>query len=215
MQRFQRGDWAPDDGQERDALAAFPSPLADDADFMLHMLRAYDTDLYWYSVTANRDPDTVRELILHPKLLPGFNDSGAHLTNMAFYDGNLRALQIAQREGEAAVAFTVARLTRVPAEFFDVDAGRLEAGAPADVTIIDPAALADYDAEANVRSIYRDDFEHEQLVNRSDGVVKAVIVGGRVAWDGAAYTDVVGRERLGRVLRAGEACAAAADAATR
>ncbi len=28
----------------------------------------------------------IRELINHPLTLPGFNDSGAHITNMAFYD---------------------------------------------------------------------------------------------------------------------------------
>lgn len=200
---FQQGRYTPADDEERDALSAFPAPLGDEADFVLHMLRAYDTDLYWYSVTANRDPEMVSKLILHPKLLPGFNDSGAHLTNMAFYDGNLRALQIAQREGERAVAFTVERLTRVPAEFFDVDAGCIEPGARADVTIVDPEALAAYDAEAHIESIYREDFEHEQLVNRSDGVVDRVIIAGRVAWDGKGYTEVFGRERLGCVLRAG------------
>lgn len=200
----QAGRLQVDDAEEAQALSAFPAPLEDEADFVLHMLRTYDTDLYWYSITANRDPATVSKLILHPKLLPGFNDSGAHLTNMAFYDGNLRALQIAQREGERAVAFTVERLTRVPAEFFDVDTGALAPGARADVTLIDPEALAAYDAEANIESLYREDFGHEQLVNRSDGVVSEVIIGGQLAWDGQGYTKVFGKERLGRALRAGQ-----------
>ncbi|MEO0952961.1 MAG: hypothetical protein AAFY44_16785, partial [Pseudomonadota bacterium] len=148
------------------------------------------------------------------RLLRIFNDSGAHLTNMAFYDGNLRALQIAQREGERAVAFTVERLTRVPAEFFDVDTGTLAPGSRADVTIVDPEALANYDAEANIESMFREDFGHEQLVNRSDGVVAGVVIGGRLAWDGAAYVAYFGQERLGRVLRAGGAAASGRDKST-
>ena len=54
--------------------------IADEGDFMLQMLRSFDTDLSWSTVTANRDLKVVRELLMHPMLLPGFNDSGAHLT---------------------------------------------------------------------------------------------------------------------------------------
>jgi len=39
---------------------------------------------------------TTRKLLIDPVLLPGFNDSGAHLTNLAFYDCNLRALKLAK-----------------------------------------------------------------------------------------------------------------------
>lgn len=199
---YRRGELTPRTEREREALDAFPPEAQDEADFFMHLLRAYDTDLYWYEISANADPDKLRELVMHPKLMPGFNDSGAHLTNMAFYDCNLRALQMAQREGEAAVAYTVARLTRVPAEFFDVEAGRMEVGDCADLALIDPAALAAYDAEANIQSLYRDDFEHHQLVNRSDGIVPLVLVGGRVAWENGAYAEAHGREKFGRALRA-------------
>ena len=58
------------------------------------LLGYFDRDLYWYYVNANKDPKVVKELLFHPKLLPGFNDSGAHITNMAYFDGNLRALKI-------------------------------------------------------------------------------------------------------------------------
>ena len=57
--------------------------IADEGDFMLQMLRSFDTDLSWSTVTANRDLKVVRELLMHPMLLPGFNDRRAHL-NMAF-----------------------------------------------------------------------------------------------------------------------------------
>ena len=77
---------------EKKVLTEFFSGVADEGDFMLAMLRAFDLDLSWYTVSANRDENMVRELLMDPLLLPGFNDCGAHLTNMAFYDGNLRGL---------------------------------------------------------------------------------------------------------------------------
>ena len=43
--------------------------------------------------------------------LPAFADSGAHLTNLAFYDANLRALRIAFEErGLAGVAYGLSLL---------------------------------------------------------------------------------------------------------
>ncbi|WP_405230112.1 hypothetical protein [Lentisalinibacter sediminis] len=39
-------------------------------------------------------------------------------------------------------------------------------------------------------------------MNRSDGVVPWVIVGGRLVWQDDAYTPAFGKEKCGRVLRA-------------
>jgi N-acyl-D-aspartate/D-glutamate deacylase len=198
---FQDGEDVARSEDEREALDSFPDPLPDDAEFFLHLLREYDTDLYWYTYAANVDPDARRKLMMDPKLLPGFSDSGAHLTNMAFYDVNLRALQMAQTGGDADVAYTVRRLTREPADFFGLDAGRIEPGCEADITLVDPEALRDYESEESLRRIYRDRFEHHQLVNRSEGVVPMVVKGGEVAFEDGDFTDVVGQKKLGRCLR--------------
>jgi N-acyl-D-aspartate/D-glutamate deacylase len=99
------------------------------------------------------------------------------------------------------VAWQVRRLTSDPAEFIGVDAGTMAVGDRADLTIIDPDALAAYDSEANSRFIWRDDYQHEQMVNRSDGVVSAVFVGGEQVWDGQRFTEVAGQRTLGRALR--------------
>jgi len=186
---------------EKKAFAKMPGSALEEAGFMLHLLREYDLSLRWWTVSANRDPDIVRALLNHPKILPGFNDSGAHITNMAFYDGNLRCLQIALSEGLERVASQVRRLTREPADFIGVDAGGLETGARADLVVIDPQALAAYDSEASARFIWREDYQHEQMVNRSDGVVRAVLVGGEKVWDGERFTEAAGRRTLGRALR--------------
>ena len=209
LRRFQSGDvTAARSPVEATELAAFPTPTGRDGDFLLHLLRRYDRGLRWWFVIANDRPEVLKELLFHPHMLPGFNDSGAHLINLAFFDGNLLTLQIAARESTQRVAQAVRRLTREPAEFFNVDAGRIDPGAQADVVLVDPQALLRYDTDAGRRMIHRDIFGHDQLVNRSDGVVTAVFIAGEQVWDGRDFTPVLGSRRLGRPLTAsGDAAA--------
>jgi N-acyl-D-aspartate/D-glutamate deacylase len=165
-------------------------------------VRRYDRDLRWWFTVANDRPAILEQLLFHPHMLPGFNDSGAHLINLAFFDGNLLTLQLAQRHSLARVAHAVRRLTREPAQFFGVDAGRLDVGARADVVLLDPEALRAYDTDANRCMVHREIFEHEQLVNRSDGVVTAVFIAGEQVWDGRDFTPALGARKLGRPLTA-------------
>jgi N-acyl-D-aspartate/D-glutamate deacylase len=185
--------------EEADHFARVPKG-ADEVDFMLHCYREYDTQLRTTTLTANRDPVLTEHLLFHPQILPGFNDSGAHLTNMAFYDGNLRGLQMAQRHGLAKVAYQVRRLTREPAEFFGVRGGRIAVGLPADVTLVNPEKLRSYDSDANTHLVWREQLGHHQMVNRSEGVVSATIVGGKTVFRDGQFTARLGREKLGRVL---------------
>ena len=176
--------------------------VADEGDFMLQMLRTFDTDLSWSTVTANRDLKVVRELLMDPKLLPGFNDSGAHLTNMAFYDVNLRSLQLAAEGGDEDVAYMVKRLTKDAADVFGVAGGTIYEGDVADLILIDPKKLQDYDGEKNVQRVHREEFKHEQLVNRSDDVVPLVMIGGHTAWENNNFGSDLGQKPMGRLLRA-------------
>ena len=176
--------------------------VADEGDFMLQMLRTFDTDLSWSTVTANRDLKVVRELLMDPKLLPGFNDSGAHLTNMAFYDVNLRSLQLAAEGGDKDVAYMVKRLTKDAADVFGVAGGTIYEGDIADLILIDPKKLQDYDGEQNVQRVHREEFQHEQLVNRSDDVVPLVMIGGHTAWENNNFASDLGQKPMGRLLRA-------------
>ena len=192
---------APATPEEATAFAELTTPIEDQADFFLALLERFDTDLYWWTYAANTDPDRLADLVLDPWLIPGFSDSGAHIVNMAFYDVNLRALQIAKTRGLDAVAFTVRRLTREPAEFFGLDTGTLEIGAQADVTLVDPRALETYNSEENVTSQWREVFEHDQLVNRAPGVVPLVLIRGAIVWENEAYGETLGEVALGRALR--------------
>jgi N-acyl-D-aspartate/D-glutamate deacylase len=189
--------------EEARFFAGFPNPIGDDAEFFLHLLRQWDTKLRWWVVSANRDPQRVRDLLFNPLILPGFNDSGAHLTNMAFYDCNLRTLKIAQAEGLERVTHAVHRLTQEPAEFFGIHAGVIKVGAQADIAVIDPTALQAWgDPEATIQYIWRDLYEHHQMVNRPEGIVTQVLIGGHLAWDSGHYTPELGKIPMGRCLRA-------------
>ncbi len=199
---FKRGSTPIDmDGAEQTFLEKDFFWVADEADFMLQMLRSFDLDLSWHTVTANRDEELVRKLIMDPTLLPGFNDSGAHLTNMAFYDVNLRSLKLAAQGGEQDVAYMVKRLTKDPADLFGVGRGTIYEGDVADVVLIDPDELNRYDGEANIQRIYREEFQNPQLVNRSEGVVPLVVIGGKVAWEGSEFSKDLGKQRFGQLLR--------------
>ncbi|MFT4822231.1 MAG: N-acyl-D-aspartate/D-glutamate deacylase [Halioglobus sp.] len=188
--------------QEVSAFDKFPSPIVDDANFMLHMLREYDKSFRFWVDIGNVGNKATLGFLLHENTLPGFNDSGAHITNMAFFDANLMSLKLAQRESLETVSTMVKRLTSEPAHFFGLDVGTLEIGAQADITIIDPEALAPYESDPNRRLVYRDLFEHNQLVNRSDGVVSRVLIKGETVWCDNDFTQVLGTKTLGRALRA-------------
>ena len=203
LDRYQRGyrDNARSD-TEREAFDAFPCPIVDDAEFMLHMMRAYDKGFRFWVDVANKDREGVLPLLLDKNTLPGFNDSGAHITNMAFFDANLMSLKLAQQDSLATVSAMVRRLTSEPAAFFGLDVGSLEIGAQADIVLIDPEALRRWDDNASRQFVYRDLFEHKQLVSRSDGVVTQVLIRGEPVWQGGEFTAALGRETLGRALRA-------------
>jgi N-acyl-D-aspartate/D-glutamate deacylase len=140
--------------------------------------------------------------------LPGFNDSGAHITNMAFFDSNLMSLKLAKEQGEDVVAKVVKRLTKDPADTFGLDAGSLAIGARADMVLINPEALDGWEPDQTRELIYREIFEHEQMVNRPSGIVGSVYVAGELAWDGETGAGpTLGNRPLGRYLHSGRSSA--------
>lgn len=198
--QVQRTGQGAKDDEDRAAIDLMPQLDGDEVSFLIHVLRTYDTSLRWYMVSANRDPQGVREVLFDEQFLPGFNDSGAHLTNMAFYDANLRGLKLAQEDGLGQVARHVKRLTKDPAEFFRLDVGTLDIGARADVAVVDPQSLAGWDPDDTYLYAWRDAFAHEQLVNRPPDVVTHTVVGGEVVWADGEPTEVLGSRRTGEVL---------------
>jgi N-acyl-D-aspartate/D-glutamate deacylase len=125
---------------------------------------------------------------------------------MAFYNMGLRLLRHVHDAAEAGREFmtveqAVHRLTGELADWYRLDAGHLRIGDRADVAIIDPAHLdASLDAHAEETVEHYDDLP--RMVNRNDATVTAVLVGGRTVFANGEATDLVGRQRTGRFLRA-------------
>lgn len=213
LKSYQHNKSGAKNDEETAAFDLFPI-CVDEADFFFHLLKTYDRNFVWYTVSANVDDARIRKLTMSPLFLPGFSDSGAHLTNLAFYDVNLRALKIAfEEKGEDGVAYMVKRLTRDAAALFDIDAGSIEPGAQADITLIDPEALKAHDGVANTKRIYREVLDNEQLVNRSDGVVKMTIIAGETVWRDNSFTPALSNRKLGRVLLGGRQSVAPSSSA--
>lgn len=204
LQQFQKshGEEGALSTAEAEIFARFPDDTSTTTEFFLQGLRLYDTQFRWWFDSANMDEDIVEEILFHQHALPGFNDSGAHLTNLAFYDCNLNTLRLAQRSGVNRVAEAVKRLTTEPAEFFGLDVGSLAEGAQADVVLMNPDKLARHDVNAQRQKIWNEKFQNEVMVNRSDGVVEQVYIAGQRVWeDGNRYGEALGKQRLGRALR--------------
>ncbi len=199
---YREGDREAARSPEEEALfRSAPADCEGVADFFMHCLRQMDLDFRWWMDVGNLRPDVLKKLVFSKYTLPGFNDSGAHITNMAFYDGNLLTLKMAQEDGLGRVAEAVRRLTREPADFFGLDVGGMEMGDRADLVLLNPDQLREYDTNTNRQLIYNPLFEHDVMVNRSDGVVEQVYIRGTRVWeDGCRYTEALGRDTLGRVL---------------
>ena len=213
-QKFQAGDSSvARSDSEREAFEKIELPLNDDADFALHMLRSYDKSFRFYADVANAENRSTLEFLLHENTLPGFNDSGAHITNMAFFDSNLMSLKLAKEQGEDVVAKVVKRLTKDPADTFGLDAGSLAIGSRADMVLINPEAFDGWEPDQTRELVYREIFEHEQMVNRPVGIVDSVYISGELAWVGESGPgETLGAKPLGQYLLSGESFRASVTA---
>jgi N-acyl-D-aspartate/D-glutamate deacylase len=176
-------------------------------DAFLDLVVEHGTRLRWRTTIANDRPDEIARMMGEPAALIGFADSGAHIRNMAFYSFPLRMLRFVRdraRAGRAVMPIEAAvhRLTHELAAWLGVDAGRLRVGDRADLVVIDPEALDDrLDAYHEARMEGFGDLM--RMVNRSDGVVRHVLVNGKVAFADGAASAALGRELgFGRFLGA-------------
>jgi N-acyl-D-aspartate/D-glutamate deacylase len=175
-------------------------------DAFLDLVLEHGKALRWRTTISNHRPDVLKKVARDPGVQMGFSDAGAHLRNMAFYNMGLRLLRHVRDAAEAGTPFmtieqAVHRLTGELADWYRLDAGHLRIGDRADVVVIDPARLDDRlddyaeDAVDQYGGLSR-------MVNRNDATVTAVLVGGRAVFLDGVPTDLVGRRRTGRFLRA-------------
>jgi N-acyl-D-aspartate/D-glutamate deacylase len=179
---------------------------ADRVETFLDLAAEHGNDLRWTTTVGNTNDDAVAWIVDHPQAQIGFSDAGAHLRNMAFYNFPLHLLRLVHRreqEGRPVMSLgrAVHRVTGELADFLGIDAGHLRVGDRADVVVIDPAALDERVAHVEEAPMPGID-SVQRLVNRSDGVVRAVLVNGELAWDDHGRADGFGRRPgFGQVLR--------------
>ncbi|MBU9765224.1 amidohydrolase family protein [Mycobacterium sp. TNTM28] len=175
-------------------------------DAFLDLVLEHGTAIRWRTTISNHRPEVLKKLARDPGIQLGFSDAGAHLRNMAFYNMGLRLLRHvrdADRAGRPFISIeqAVHRLTGELADWYRIDAGHLRIGDRADVVVIDPEHLDD-----SLDAYAEDTVDHygglSRMVNRNNATVTAVLVGGRTVVADGEPTDLVGRQRTGRFLRA-------------
>ena len=182
----------------------------DPIDCFLDLQADHGDALRWYTVVANDRPAVLEWILTRPDILVGFSDAGAHLRNMAYYNFGLRLLyrvREAERAGRPflSVGQAVHRLTGEIGDWLGIDAGHLAVGRRADVVVVDPAGLTEQVERATEAPVPGFD-RLQRVVRRNDDAVRAVVIGGRLAWHQAAFSEDFGSAGgYGRVLRAGGA----------
>jgi N-acyl-D-aspartate/D-glutamate deacylase len=185
-------------------------------DAFLDLVLEYGSELRWRTTISNHRPEVLKKLARDSGIQMGFSDAGAHLRNMAFYNMGLRFLRHvndAQKAGKPFMTIeqAVHRLTGELADWYRLDAGHLRIGDRADLVVIDPARLDD-----SLEDYSEDRVDQygglSRMVNRNDDTVSAVLVAGRAVFLDGTATDLVGRRRTGRFLRAARTAPAPREA---
>ena len=175
-------------------------------DAFLDLVLEHGRTLRWRTTISNHRPEVLKKLAREPGIQMGFSDAGAHLRNMAFYNMGLRLLRHVLDAEKAGKPFmtvdqAVHRLTGELADWYRIDAGHLRIGDRADLVVVDPARL-----DSSLDAYAEEAVDHygglPRMVNRNDETVNAVCVGGRAVFVDGRATDLVGKQRTGRFLRA-------------
>ncbi|GEP33084.1 hypothetical protein NSZ01_08520 [Nocardioides szechwanensis] len=177
-------------------------------DAYLDLVLEHGTAIRWRTTISNHRPDILKKMAQSPGVQMGFSDAGAHLRNMSFYNFGLRLLRHVHDAEVAGRPFlsmehAVHRLTGELADWYGIDAGHLRVGHRADLFLLDPAHLDSTLDEYHEAPVAQYD-NLSRMVNRNDATVPLVMVAGRTVWRDGDATDVLGKERTGRFLRAEE-----------
>ncbi|WP_423917369.1 N-acyl-D-amino-acid deacylase family protein [Candidatus Poriferisodalis sp.] len=103
-----------------------------------------DLELFFIQAAANQDQDLVLKLMKHPRAIPTFSDSGAHVTQImdSSLQTHLLGHWVRDRQ-EFTMAEAVHRITQVPAVAWGfADRGVLTPGMAADVNVFDPDTIS-------------------------------------------------------------------------
>lgn len=177
-------------------------------DAFLDLVVEHGRKVRWRTTISNHRPEVLQKLARDEGIQMGFSDAGAHLRNMAFYNFGLRLLRHVRdaelrSEPFMSIERAVHRLTGELADWYDIDAGHLRIGDRADLVVVDPQHL-DASLEQYAESPVPQYANLPRMVNRNDDAVELVLIGGRAVVRHGRPTEVLGVERTGSFLRAGQ-----------
>ncbi|MDP3272604.1 amidohydrolase family protein [Limnobacter sp.] len=166
-------------------------------DLFLDLVVQFGRQLRWYTTVGNHKREVIRELVQDKHTLITFSDAGAHIRNMAFYNLPLRFLKLVKEtieEGKPIMSMehAVWRLTGEQADWLGIEAGKIRVGDRADLVVLNPEAL-----NQNLEQVTWGDMENfglQRLVNRNPGVVKHVLINGKIAVENEAVVPELGKE---------------------
>lgn len=180
----------------------------DGVDAFFDLCLRYREALRWGTVFGNHRVDVMRKLIASRSVQIGFGDSGAHIRMLAFYNFPLQMLRYvrdAELEGKPFISTggAIHRLTGELADWFGIEAGRIQEGDRADITVINPTYL-DAKSVENIEEADMDKLGLTRLVNRNDLTVLTTIVNGRLVYskDSGFTADLGESQKYGRFLGA-------------
>lgn len=177
-------------------------------DAFLDLVLEHGTKLRWRTTISNHRPEVLKKIARDPGIQMGFSDAGAHLRNMAFYNYGLRLLRHVRDSECTGQPFmtleqAVHRMTGELADWYDIDAGHLRLGDRADLVILDPEHL-DSRLDEYAESPVEQYGGLPRMVNRNDEAVDLVLIGGREVIRDGVPTELLGVQRTGSFLRAGQ-----------
>jgi N-acyl-D-aspartate/D-glutamate deacylase len=166
-------------------------------DLFLDLVVQFGRQLRWYTTVGNHKREVIRELVQDKNTLITFSDAGAHIRNMAFYNLPLRFLKLIQETIDEhqpimSMEHAVWRLTGEQADWLGIEAGKIRVGDRADVVVLNPDAL-----NQNLEQVSWGEMENfglQRLVNRNPGVVKHVLINGKIAVENEAVVPELGKE---------------------
>lgn len=174
-------------------------------DVFLDTIILYDKKIRWTTTIANDRKEKYKSLYNFKYNLISFSDAGAHLNNMAFYNFPLKMMKIVKESIEKgspimSMEKCIWRLTKEQGDWFDLDCGHLTKGKIADLVIIDPTKFNN--VTENVELDVIEEFEnYKRLVNRNEGVVSRVMVGGKTIFENEEFSADYGKsKKYGRFL---------------
>ena len=167
-------------------------------DLFLDLVVEFGTSLRWYTTVANHRKHILKEMVKDDKSLITFSDAGAHIRNMAFYNLPLRMLKLVKESRDVgkpvmSMEKAVWKMTGDQADWFGIDAGRIQPGDRADVAIINPKHFDQNLEEVSWEEM--ENFELQRLVNRNPDLVNTVLINGKLAFENNTIVPELGIDK--------------------